>query len=351
MMWFSFSTISRKASGSKRKSLLVFWFILLAALTAAILGAYNRSHRHKPPPLEKITLGIAANDNAALVHIASGLDLFSKNGLDVSLKEYESGSLAVRDLAEGKLDFATAADFSFAVEGFVRDDLRALTTISVSSDNALLIARRDRGIESPHDLEGKTIGVVQGTSSEFFLATFLAFHGILNSEVRIVDIRPSETTLDIMKGAIDAAMLWEPYAFLLRTALGKNATVWDGQGGQDYYFLLISTGSYIASHRGTVEKLLRALAEAEQSAEFDPARAKRIIQRRFHYSDQYMAWMWPKSRLEVGLTQDLLILMEDEARWHRKKEAMDYDRIPNYYSFIYLEGLERVKPNAVTIIH
>ena len=78
----------------------------------------------------------------------------------------------------GKLDFAATSEFALVREGFRRNDLRPSLqspspTISVSS------RRRDRDIESPADLKGKTIGVLRGTTCEFFLATFLAFSGIL----------------------------------------------------------------------------------------------------------------------------------------------------------------------------
>jgi NitT/TauT family transport system substrate-binding protein len=324
--------------------------MLVAALIAASLGTYFRYHRHPPPPPEKIVLGIVTADNAALVYIASELGLFSKYGIDVSVKEYEAGSYVMDDLEAGLLDMAATSEFALVREGFDRNDLQAVSSIALSN-NIRLIARRDRGIESPADLKGKTIGVLRGTTCEFFLATFLAFSGILNSEVRIVNIRPSDAPSGILSKNIDAAMLWDPYAYRLRTRLGKNAVVWEGQGGQDYYVLLISTRSFTGVHGAAVEKLLRALAEAERFTESNPAESKKIIQRCFGYNDAYMAWTWAQNSPKVCLTQDLLIHMEDEGRWLKKREWIDYPGIPNYYALMYLGGLEKVNPDAVSIIH
>jgi NitT/TauT family transport system substrate-binding protein len=345
-----FRNAVRNPDRSKGRYPLILCLILLAALIAASVGTYFRYHRHPPPPPEKIVLGIVTTDNAVLVHIASELGLFSKYGIDVSIKEYEVGSSVMDDLEAGLLDIAATSEFALVREGFNRNDLQAISSIALSN-NIQFIARRDRVIESPADLKGKRIGVLRGTTCEFFLATFLAFSGILNSEVQVVNIRPSDAASGILSKNIDAAMLWEPYAYRLKTALGKNAIIWEGQGGQDYYVLLISTRSFTGVHAAAVEKLLRALVDAERFTETNPAESKGIIQRHFRYSDAYMAWTWAQSSPKVCLTQDLLIHMEDEGRWLKKREWITYPGIPNYYALMCLDGLEKVNPDAVSIIH
>jgi NitT/TauT family transport system substrate-binding protein len=46
----------------------------------------------------------------------------------------------------------------------------------------------------------------------------------------------------------------------------------------------------------------------------------------------------------------MLILLEDQARWRIEQGLTDATEVPNYLSFIYLDALEEVKPEAVTII-
>ncbi len=329
---------------------LVLGFILLAALAAALAGLCSIRGRDARPPPEKIAVGIVATDNAGLVYIASELGLFSKYGVDASLKEYEAGSSIMEDLEQRKLDFAATSEFALVREGFRRNDLEVVASIALS-DNIRFVGRRDRDIESPADLKGKTIGVLQGTSCEFFLATFLAFSGILDREVRIVNIKPSDAASGILSKNIDAAMLWDPYAYRLTAALGKNGIVWDGQSGQDYYVLLISTRQFVDGHAPVVENALKALAEAERFAESNPAAAKKIVRRRLGYDNAYSLWAWTESSLKLCLTQDLLIHMEDEGRWFRKKGLYGTSGMPNYYADMYLDGLEKVDPDAVSIIH
>ncbi len=42
--------------------------------------------------------------------------------------------------------------------------------------------------------------------------------------------------------------------------------------------------------------------------------------------------------------------MDDEARWSIANNLTDKTVVPNYLDYIYLDGLEALKPEAVTII-
>jgi NitT/TauT family transport system substrate-binding protein len=60
---------------------------------------------------------------------------------------------------------------------------------------------------------------------------------------------------------------------------------------------------------------------------------------------------WSKTRFRVRLDQDLLTLMEDEGRWAIKNKLVDAQTIPDYSTFLYLEGLRKIKPEAVGVSH
>jgi NitT/TauT family transport system substrate-binding protein len=53
----------------------------------------------------------------------------------------------------------------------------------------------------------------------------------------------------------------------------------------------------------------------------------------------------------LTLPQALLLAMEDQARWMIENKLTSQTAIPNYFDYIYLDGLKAVKPEAVTIIH
>jgi NitT/TauT family transport system substrate-binding protein len=45
-----------------------------------------------------------------------------------------------------------------------------------------------------------------------------------------------------------------------------------------------------------------------------------------------------------------LIAFEDQARWRIDNNLTDATRVPNYLDYIYLDALEKVKPEAIGII-
>ncbi len=61
--------------------------------------------------------------------------------------------------------------------------------------------------------------------------------------------------------------------------------------------------------------------------------------------------LWHQNKYEVRLDQDLLILMEAEARWAIRKGLSRGKQVPNYLKSVYLEGLERIRPESVSVIH
>jgi len=308
----------------------------------------------KPPKyagsVEKMKLGVYLGDPSPLIYIAKTNGFFKDQGLDVSVTEHETGSLAVDDLLAGKVDIATATEFVFVSQILKREDLRILGSIS-TANNMEIIARKDRGITRPGDLKGKKIGVSRGTINEFFLRTFLDSNNLKYKDIQSVDLKPLELVSAISKGEIDAAILFPEQAFRVKKELGQRAVIWNGQSGQDYYFLLITKGDFIKARPSAAERLLRALLAAEQFVQNQEKEAQDIMRGLLNHDAESMRSAWSKVDLRLRLDQDLLALMEDETKWFMVNKLTDRKDMPNYFDFIYLDGLKRINPPSVSIIH
>ena len=301
-------------------------------------------------PIEKVTLGAYPLVSASLVYIAESRGYFVENGLDVSIKRYDTGILAAEALLAGKVDISTAADFAFVGLNFKNSNLRVLTSIA-ESNNHFVIARRDHGVSQPSDLRGKRVGVSRGTNAELFLGLFLAFNGLSLRDVEVVDLTPSKIVDAISDGVIDACVMWDPWVYEIEGRLKSNAVSWSAQTGLDYYNLLLSRTEWIETHRSAIERFLRAVVQAEQFVKTNDEEARRIIALELGYDAQYLDSVWKKHNFVVTLPQTLLFSMENGARWRIENRLTDKTNVPNYLEFIYFDGLEAVKPEAVTIIH
>jgi NitT/TauT family transport system substrate-binding protein len=60
--------------------------------------------------------------------------------------------------------------------------------------------------------------------------------------------------------------------------------------------------------------------------------------------------IWNEFTFELFLDQPILTALENEARWAIRNKFTDKIKIPNYLNFIYLDAMEAVKPEGVTII-
>ncbi len=97
--------------------------------------------------------------------------------------------------------------------------------------------------------------------------------------------------------------------------------------------------------------LLKGVLEAEAFLRRNEKEARSIVARRLNLDHETLLNTWSKTRFRVRLDQDLLTLMEDEARWAMKNKYVDSTKIPNYFNFLYLEGLKKIRPEAVSVIH
>ena len=328
----------------KRITAATVGFVIFAALAFFLLKELR-----PPEKIEKLRIGVS-EAICALVFIAHQQGMFKRHGLDVSVQNYQAGLYAVNDLLADKVDAAVSAELVLALQGFKRGDLRALGTIS-SADTVEVVARRDCGIQKPEDLRGKSLGVTRNTVAEFFLNTFLSFNGIRPTEIKVVDLKPSEIVTALSEGRIDAASCYHPYSDAVKENLAGKAISWHAQGGRDFFFLLITKDELIKTRPEVINGLLKGVLEAEDYLKKHEKEAVNIVARALNLTSENVKATWSKARFRVGLDQTLLTLMEDEGRWAIRNKLVDAEKVPNYFNFLYLEGLKKIKPDAVGVIH
>ena len=325
----------------------------LVIVVALAVGSYLWLSEKKAPkytgPIEKITLAVSSSSVSALIYVAEDLGYFEENGLDVMFKEYPSGKQCADAMIAGEADISTSADFVLVSNSFDHDDLRVLGTVS-SLDIIELIARKDRGINQLRDLKGKKVGVLRKSVAEFFLGVLATFNGFSIDDILIVDLTPPQNVTAMSRGDIDASLVWNPFAYEIKSALGDNAISWSGQSNQDYYFLLLTKESWIKKNPEVAERFLQSLIRAEEYMIKNNDAAKTLLREAFDYDVDYLNAIWTKMDFRVILSQELLLLFEDQARWRVDNNLTKGRSAPNYLDFLSLEALESVKPEAVTVI-
>jgi ABC-type nitrate/sulfonate/bicarbonate transport system substrate-binding protein len=320
------------------------------AAVAVVLAGVLLSVTAKDGLAEPLRVGVNRGVHSALVYVADAQGFFKNQGVDVLISEYEAGVLAVNDFIADKVDIATASDFAFVVQSLKYPDVRMPASICMASDSEFVV-RKDRGIARPQDLKGKRVALLRGGQTEFFLHNYLIFNRIPAESVKIVDLAPSQIVKAMADGTIDAALSWPPFSSEMAKRLGANGARWPAQSGQDYYQVLFAKEGFMKKQPKTMERFLAALLEAEGFIAKYPDRVQGILLNRLKADRVTLLSTWGLYRFRLQLTQDLLVLMEREAKWAIRSGLVEKKTMPNYLHSFHFEALEKVKPEAVSIVH
>lgn len=299
---------------------------------------------------EQITIGIMPIESHALIYIAEDKGFFSENGLDVTIRDYNTGPAAIQGLLDNEVDISGSGEYVVVRSAFNKKNISIIASID-NYQVFYLAGRKDRGIENILDLKGKKIGVTQGSQAEFFLGRFLNLHGIRLQDITRIDVQTSQSVNAITNGSVDAVIYSRQYNDTIKDRLGDNGVFWQAQSSQLLYSVMASRNDWIASHPGTINRFLKSLVQAEEYTAEHPAEAKAIIQKRLNYKDAYMETVWSEHQFSLSLEQSLILMMEDEARWMIKNNLTSEKKTPDFLKYIYFDGLITIKPESVNIIH
>ncbi|MBI5682078.1 MAG: NrtA/SsuA/CpmA family ABC transporter substrate-binding protein [Deltaproteobacteria bacterium] len=331
-----------------QKRRVFFWLGVVFAITIMVL--ILDSHYSFSQVKERVRIGLPLQQQSSLAIIAAEKGFYSKEGLAVTVKEYPSGKRAVEGMLAGAVDVASTAETPIVFASFERQDFSIIASIGSSGDLMRIIARKDKGIQKPGDLRGKRIAVQKGSATHFFLHIFLLKNGLSEKDVNLSFKKVEELPEALASGEIDAFSQREPFIGEAKGLLGDNAVVFAEPG---IYFLseeMIALNSLIKDKPEVINRLLRSLLQAERFAREHPDQAIKIVSNKLKSSESEISALWNGFDFTVSLKQVIFNILEDEARWAINSKLTDKTKVPNYLNFIYLKGLEAVKPEAVTII-
>lgn len=319
--------------------LCVVKFILLAVVLAGMTGCQKEQKS-----LEKVTIALGTQTLSAPVYVAHQMGFFKEEGFDITLQSHQFGKDALASVLKGSARFGTVAETPLMFAGLKGEKFSILATIADSNQYHKIVARKDRGIAGPKDLAGKRIGMKAGTTTEYFLDALLAYYGIPANRVDKVTINPEEMLTALAKGDIDAVVVWPPYTSNAQNLLGKNALMIENDKIYSLYWNIVTTREFAEANPKTVKRLLRALLRAERYISSNSAAVSAIMAK--IVGDGSFTVVGNNFDLYQG--QNLLLSMEDQARWAIKMRLTDLKEVPNFLPHFYTKGVKDVAPEALS---
>jgi NitT/TauT family transport system substrate-binding protein len=310
-------------------------------------GCQPSGERTPPGPPLQLTLAVSPATYSGLITIADEKGYFKKAGLEVTLNSHPSGKAALETVCSGTAQVATVTDIAFAAEAIDDQSIRVLASIGTTVGSQI-VARKDRNIQKPSDLKGKTVGFSANTVSEYFLYVFLLSEDLSQKDVKTVPIQPSQQVEALVNGDVDAISAFEIYAFEAKKHLKDKVVSWESQDKLACHWLLAAQEKILTESPEPAKRLIRALLKAESFARANEEEAKGIISRKWGFDKQFVNESWPRSRLNVSFGQSIITALSNYIRW-QMKNANRPEEPANALNFLHTGIMEEVAPILVTI--
>ena len=331
----------------------VLALVALAILTAAVavvLGVLAIGERDDRR--QEVSIAMAVQDDVfpALVYIAEEQGYFDEEGVRVALRSFPSSRMALRAVRTGETQMGTSTGVPIVWEALHGNEVEILCTLGFTDHAFRVVGRRDRGIERPTDLAGKTVATPEGSAEQLFLDVFLEHHGLEESDVRLVFMPAVDLPDALVEGRIDAFALRQPFIGEAMTGLGNEAVVFRGPDHYRSYFALINLPGAFQPLSETPDGVLRALVRAERLVRTNPELAREAVVRQLGETRRAeVEQLWPEYRFEVSASQSFLITLESEARWLIRRYPDHEEPMPNFLEMFHTQPLLRVRPESVTV--
>jgi NitT/TauT family transport system substrate-binding protein len=340
-------------AGGRRLIYAVVSLVVLAALAGG--AAYAWIGRHVPiqddAAPERVVIATIVYAGSCPVIAAQAKGYFTSEGIQAAIPAYTSGKASLDAVLAGQADLGLVADLPVMFAVMDHRPLSVVATVAKTENDHGIVGRKDRGVTSPANLQGKRIGVAVGTSAHFVLDVLLTRYQLSARDVIVRDLKPEALSRALAMDEIDVASTWEPNLGKLQSQLGGNGTTFVIGDIYKMSTNLVGTQAYVASHEKTLEKVLRAMMHGARFCEESPNEARELVAASVKVDAADLKASWSDNRFHVTLDQSLLLELEDETRWAVKNRLTGRADMPNYLGHLHLDTLQAVAPAAVTVIH
>jgi NitT/TauT family transport system substrate-binding protein len=246
--------------------------VVLALLGAVAYAMLNKPAKESPSTSTQLTkvsmqTGWLHQAQFAGFFVAKEKGFYKDAGLDVDLKEIKDGQDLNKEVADGKIDFATSTPLEVVSARDKGQKIKAVAAIYQTSPYAF-VSPKSANIKTPADLKGKTLGYVgDNPQAKVTYPALLTSYGIDMSQVT-----PKSVDFDIVKNfqtnAADTADIYRTdQTYLLDQAgIEYNLMPPEQFGFGIYGDVIIASDDTIKNRSGVAEKFTKATLKGFQYA-------------------------------------------------------------------------------------
>jgi NitT/TauT family transport system substrate-binding protein len=299
-----------------------------------------------PKQLGSVVVASGADPGYAVFVVAVKEGFFKNHGIDASLRVFPGAPQVMEATLAGDADMGATSEQLPILSKAQGADIHVVSTLQSSDKTIGLVAKKE--ITKPKDLEGKKVGIVTATASDYFAYRYFAIHGIDKSKVTLQNIAANNMVPVFQRGDIDAFFLWSPNPeTAMQTVPGSHVLAWNGQ--DKAYSLTIFTffGKKLYENKPMAQAAVAALIDAEKfivknqaktiehlvsALQLDPANAKTALE---------------PYTMKVALTEENRESMKNVAEWLKVNNRLTTE--VDWSTWFSPEFLKKVDPSRVTL--
>jgi ABC-type nitrate/sulfonate/bicarbonate transport system substrate-binding protein len=336
--------ISKNAANTQ-----IVTFISISIITLGLCGCNGCNQNQKS--VTSLTIGIQNSPSNSLVIVAAAKVFFDTTKVKVDVKEFSAGKLALQALLgqSNDLDVAVSAETPVVLSTLGSNKFKVVSQIVDAKNECRVVVRKDDDLNTPEKYFSKSrkLSTSQGGSPEWLTYNFIKKYNLDKSKIQIIAMLPENMPAALSSKAVDAISIFDPYARIGETQLGKDGLTFLNTDITSYY--VMSVKEQVITEKGqALEELLKGLIKAQDFIKNHPEEAKQIVAQKTKLDIAIINATWSNYNFGVGLNQALVNLCIDQSNW--AIETGKYPSgtaIPDYKMVLSNEILKKVAPNTV----
>ncbi|HEY0846510.1 MAG TPA: ABC transporter substrate-binding protein [Noviherbaspirillum sp.] len=244
--------------------------ILVAALAALVIAGPAAAQ-------EKFKVGYLRVMDDAQAIVAHEAGYYKKQGLDVELVEFKSGTDLIKAIVGGQLDTGVLGFTNAVAWASKGADLKVVG--GAQHGYHAIVVREEAGIKTVADLKGKTLASqAEGSTADTVLkGVVLKQAGLKPDDVNVMGVSPQVAVQSLVGKRVDAAFLFEPQASIAQLIAPVKQIYEIGEVWPFPCMVVITSGETLKKRKDAVWKSLDAQKEAIDLLQKKPADASKLI--------------------------------------------------------------------------
>jgi sulfonate transport system substrate-binding protein len=211
-----------------------------------------------------INIGWQKGGSLAVIKVRGALQqALAAKSVSISWLEFPAGPQMLEALNVGSIDLGMVGETPPIFAQAAGADLLYVGNDPAAPRAEALLVPKGSAVRQVADLRGKRVALNRGSNVHYLLVKLLQKAGLAYHDIEAVYLVPADARAAFESGAIDAWVIWDPYAAAVEARLGARILA-DGTGTANNYTFYIASRRYAERHPDVLELLLHEINAEEQ---------------------------------------------------------------------------------------